>query len=134
LPGPGLADRGEIKDDAARNATMTLATLLGPAVALLLLGAHFARAQWWVLATACVILVGLLLVRRPWVARIVQVALFLGAIEWARTLAALVNARMSLGQPHLRLSLILGAVAVLTVASALVFRQQCVRRWFRIEK
>jgi hypothetical protein len=50
-----------------------------------------------------------------------------------RTLAALVAARMALGQPYLRLSLILGGVAALTAASALVFRARRVRRWFGIE-
>lgn len=113
---------------------MTLLPLLAPVAALLVLAAHFARAQWWVPAAACVALAGLLAVRRPCAARILQVALFLGAIEWVRTLAALVAARLALGQPYLRLSLILGAVAALTLASALVFRIQGVRRWFGIEK
>jgi len=112
---------------------MTLISLLAPAAALLLLAAHFARAQWWVPAALCIALAGLLAVRRPWAARVVQVALFLGAIEWIRTLAALIAARMALGQPYLRLSLILGAVAVLTAASALVYRARRVRRWFGIE-
>jgi len=113
---------------------MTLSALLAPAFALLLLAAHFSRAQSWLLVAACALLIGLLVVRKPWAARLVQVALFLGAIEWVRTLAELVNARMMMGQPYFRLLLILGAVAVLTLASALVFRLQRVRRWFRVEK
>ncbi len=106
---------------------MNALRLLAPAIALLVLAAHFWRAQWWPLAAACVALVGLLVLRRPWVARLVQTALMLGTIEWLRTLAALAAARMALGQPYTRMSLILGAVALATLASALVFRASALR-------
>jgi hypothetical protein len=113
---------------------MNLIRLLPPVLALLLLAAHFARAQWWPLAVACVALIGLLCLRRPWTARLVQAVLMLGAIEWLRTLAALVATRMALGQPHLRLSVILAAVAAITLASALVFRLPALRERYRLPK
>ena len=111
---------------------MNALRLLAPAIALLVLAAHFWRAQWWPLAAICVVLVGLLALRRPWVARLVQTALMLGTIEWLRTLAALAATRMSLGQPYTRMSLILGAVALATLASALVFRTGALRERYRL--
>lgn len=113
---------------------MNLLRLLGPAVALLLLAAHFARAQWWLPAGISVALVGLLAIRRRWAARAVQAALVLGAIEWLRTLAALAATRMAIGQPYARLVVILGVVAGLTLASALVFRSRALRERFRLDR
>jgi len=104
------------------------ALLLLPALALSLLGAHFYRAAAWPLLGLCVLLVLLLAWPRAWVARLVQVALVLGALEWLWTAFWLVQQRLALGQPWLRLALILGAVAVFTAASALVFRSVALRR------
>jgi hypothetical protein len=39
---------------------------------------------------------------------------------------------MALGQPWLRLALILGVVAALTLAAALVFRSRALRQRFRL--
>jgi hypothetical protein len=113
---------------------MNFVRLLPPAVALLLLAAHFARAENWLLTAACVVLVAVLAAARPWAARLVQTALMLGTIEWLRTLAALVATRMALGQPVVRLSLILGAVAAITLASALVFRLPALRLRYRLPR
>lgn len=110
-------------------ATFGLLTL--PAAALLVLAAHFARAQWWVLAALCVALVALLAVRRRWAARTVQFALVAGGFEWLRTLAALMAARVAIGAPTTRLALILGVVALATWASALVFRLPLLAAHFR---
>src|SRR5512136_247639 len=106
--------------------------LLFPAASFALLGAHFHRAGNWPLMLACALPVGLLALPRPWVARLVQVALAIGALEWLWTLFALVQTRVALGQPWLRLALILGAVAVFTAASAGVFRRQPLRERYRL--
>jgi hypothetical protein len=111
---------------------MLTVRLLLPALALLLLAAHFYRAGWLVPAAVSVALVALLAVPRPWAARTVQVALALGALEWLRTLAAFAAARIALGQPYLRLALILGAVAALTAAAAWVFQHRSLRQRFGI--
>jgi hypothetical protein len=111
---------------------MTFLRLLPPFVALLLLAAHFWRSQWWLLAAACVALVGVLALRRQWAARLIQTALMLGSIEWLRTLATLVAARMALGQPYARMTLILGVVAFATFASALVFRTRSLRERYNL--
>jgi hypothetical protein len=101
--------------------TMNILWLLAPALSFALLCAHFYRAGAWLPMVACIALLPLLLLRRGWAARLVQVCLLAGSLEWAWTALLLVQQRMALGQPWLRLVAILGAVALLTAASALVF-------------
>jgi hypothetical protein len=111
---------------------MRIYGLLGlPATALLLLAAHFARAQLWLLAAVSLGLVVVLAIPRRWAARSVQVALVAGGFEWWRTLAALVAARVAVGAPYARLALILACVALATWASALVFRRPVLAARFR---
>lgn len=98
------------------------ALALVPAVALLLLAAHFHRAGLAPLALLALALIALLWVPRAWAARTVQIALAAGGVEWLRTLAAFAGERIAGGQPYLRLVLILLAVALFTAGAALVFR------------
>jgi hypothetical protein len=93
-----------------------------PGLAFALLAAHFHRASAWPLALGCVALIVLLALRRRWVAWLAQACLAAGALEWAWTAAVYVQQRIALGQPWVRLAVILGGVALLTAASALVFR------------
>jgi hypothetical protein len=120
------------KTDADGN--MTLGLLLWPLISLVLLAAHFARAQQWPLTLACAALMGVLALRRRWVPWTLQAALVLGAAEWLRTLLALVASRLALGQPYGRLAAILAAVALLTLGSALVFRVSAVRARYRVPR
>jgi hypothetical protein len=112
---------------------MPIALLLLPSVAAVLLAAHFFRAGQLALAALSLAALLLLAVPRAWAARLLQAALLVGALEWLRTLAAFVAARVALGQPTLRLTLILLAVAAFTAASALVFHQRALRRRYRLE-
>lgn len=110
---------------------MTRLWLTLPSLALALLGAHFYRAGQWLGVAGCALLFVLpWLLTRPWVARLVQVALAAGALEWLWTAFTLVQARQALGQPWLRLALILGTVALLTASAALVFRRRALRERF----
>ncbi len=113
---------------------MPILRLVPVALALIVLAAHFYRAMQFPLAALAVGAVVLLFVPRAWAARVLQAALVLGAIEWLRTLAALVAWRQSEGAPYLRLAAILGAVAVLTALCALVFRARSVRARFRLAR
>jgi len=106
---------------------------LGPVwLSLLVLAAHFYRAQNLLLAVVSLLPLALLLARKSWAARVSQVALGLGALEWLRTLAVLVQERAAMGQPWMRLALILGAVAVLSALATLVFRHAKVRARYRL--
>jgi len=112
---------------------MIFATLSPVWLSLLLLAAHFYRAQNTVLAVAALLLVALLLVRKAWAARVVQVGLGLGTLEWLRTLVVFAQERMAMGQPWLRLALILGAVAAFSALATMVFRQPKVRARFGLQ-
>ena len=106
--------------------------LLPPALALLVLGAHFLRAGHLALVAAAVAVVAIQFVRRPWAARIVQGALVLGTLEWLRTVALLAEERRAAGAPYLRMTLILTGVALATALSLLAFRSRAVREHFRL--
>ena len=109
---------------------MTFLYLLPPLLSLLVLGAHFLRAGNLLLLGAALVLMAILLVRRPWAARAAQVALLFGTAEWARTLVVLAGARARAGEPFARLVTILSGVALATGLSTLVLRTGRVRRWF----
>ncbi len=101
--------------------------LLAPTLALLLLAAHFYRAAEWPWVLASLALLPLMALRRAWVPRLLQLALLVGAAEWVWTAAVLAQQRLALGQPWVRMACILGAVALLTLAAALVFRSAGLR-------
>ena len=103
-------------------------------LSLAVLGAHFLRYDNVAGVAVSLALIGLLYVRRPWVARLVQIALLLGAIEWAHTLYELVQVRMAHGAPVARMALIIGAVTVITLVSALLFQTQTMKRVYRLRE
>ena len=92
------------------------------ALSLVVLGAHFMRYGNSIAVLGLAGLIALLLVRQPWVARLMQVVLILGALEWIRTLYELAQVRAALGQPYTRMVVILGVVAAVTFCSALLFQ------------
>ena len=107
---------------------MRFLLFLLPALSLLVLAAHFFRDGAWPLTLLCIALVGLLAWRRAWVPRVLQGALAAGSVEWAWTAFVLVQERVALGRPWMRLALILGTVALLTAASAFVMER--LRPWY----
>lgn len=111
---------------------MPMALLIFPALAAVLLAAHFYRAGLLLPAVLSMGALVLLAIPRAWSARVLQLVLLAGAIEWLRTLVLFASVRMSMGQPYLRLTLILLAVAGFTAASAIVFRQPALRRRYRL--
>ena len=64
----------------------------------------------------------LLASRRRAAARVLQVLLVAGALEWLRATAVFASERIAMGQPFGRLVAILGGVALFTALSALVFQ------------
>jgi hypothetical protein len=109
---------------------MPVLRLLPAVLALLLLAAHFYRADLAFLVPACIGLVLLMTVRLAWVPRLVAGALVLAALEWLRTLLVLAGARLEAGESWLRLVIILGGVLVLTLAAAWPLRTAAVRHWY----
>jgi hypothetical protein len=105
--------------------------LLPAGLSALVLGAHFLRRGDLGLVAACLVLLGLLFVRRLWAARIVQLVLCAGALKWLRTLAALLPARRAAGEPWVRLVAILGGVALLALLGAALFETRRLRERYR---
>jgi hypothetical protein len=107
---------------------------LSPVIfSLLLLAAHFFRGAHYAAVALMLLLLLSLLIRRDWVPLLLQGVLVLGAIEWLRTLITLVHMRMEFGAPWARLVIILGAVTIFTLASALVFWLPALRQRYRRE-
>ena len=92
------------------------------------LGAHFLRYGNSIGVFVALALTGLLFVRRPWVARLMQVMLVLGTLEWLRTMYELAQMRALHGQPYGRMLVILGIVATVTLCSALLFQSATLKK------
>lgn len=84
-------------------------------------------------AVGALVLLGLLFIRRSWVARLVQFVLILGAVEWFRTLYVLARWRTAQGEPFVRMVVILGIVAAITLGSALLFQSHTLRKTYRLD-
>lgn len=104
-----------------------------PALAFLVLGAHFLRRGQLVFVAAALLLLALLFVPRRWAARAVQAGIVAATVVWIRTAAGFIGERMSAGLPYTRLAIILVAVTLGTAACLLVFRSARVKRFFRLE-
>jgi hypothetical protein len=102
-------------------------------LSLVILGAHFMRYGNSIGVIGALLLIALLIVRQPWVARLMQVVLTLGALEWVRTLYELAQVRAALGQPFTRMMIILGIVAAVTFCSALLFQSPALKKVYRLD-
>jgi len=100
---------------------MNFLRLLPVFLSALLLCAHFLRLELIPVAVLALLFPTLLLFRRSWAIRIVQIFLVLGALEWIRILLIYVAERREIGQPWIRLAFILGFIAIFTGGSALLF-------------
>lgn len=98
----------------------------------LLLAAHFSRHDIPLLVVLTLLSPLVLLIRRPWAARLAQTLLVLGTLEWIRTLVVLTRARQTAGEDWVRMALILGVVAAVTLASTLVFWIPTVRQRYAL--
>lgn len=102
-------------------------------LSLVVLGAHFLREGSEVGVVISIALIGLLVVRRSWAARIVQAALAVGAVEWVLTLYELAQFRAARGEPATRMVIILGIVVAVTLVSALLFQTRALRKIYRLD-
>jgi len=101
---------------------LRIVQLIGVVLSLLVLGAHFMRAGATFFVLAIVVLLVLLAVQRPWAARAVQVALLIGTAEWLRAIASLTRVRIMIGEPYVRMVVIMVIVAAVTFLSAAAFQ------------
>lgn len=113
---------------------MNILRLLPVILSFGLLAAHFSRANLFPLVIVSILIPFLLLIRKAWVARSVQVLLLLGAAEWIRAMFGYIEVRKAIGDDWGRLAIILVTVAALTACSGLVFHGKSLRKRYHIEK
>jgi len=113
--------------------SMNTIKLIPVILSFLLLGAHFYRSGHVVLSGLCVVILFLLFLRKSWVPRMFQLLLILGSLEWLRSLYFFAAMRMAWEQPWTRLAIILGAVALFTALSGLVFRNKKLWSYYQPE-
>ena len=113
---------------------MTFLRLLPVILSFGLLAAHFSRADLLPLLLISLAIPFLLIIKRAWVARTIQVLLLLAAAEWIRSMLGYVDARRSIGDDWGRLAIILIPVALLTASSGLVFHGKSLRKRYQLEK
>jgi len=99
----------------------------------LLLAAHFGRANLFTLQIVVLVIPFLLFWKNKIAAGIVQICLILGSFEWIRTLIYYARIRVENDEPWLRLSIILGLVAILTFATALIFRSKYMKERYGLQ-
>ena len=112
---------------------MNVLRLIPVFLSFLLLAAHFYRAGQVLLTAFCAAVLFLLYVRKSWVPKIIQLLLLAGSLEWLRSLYFLTAMRIARDQPWTRLAIILGAVALFTVLSGLVFQQRKLKAYYQPE-
>lgn len=112
---------------------MWVVLLIPTVISFLLLGAHFLRDGNVALVVVSLMVPLILLIRRCWVTRAVQLILMIAAIEWVRTAIVLAEDRLAAGDPWKRMAAILGGVALWTVCSAFLLESPPVRRRYRSE-
>ncbi|MCP4155240.1 MAG: 4Fe-4S binding protein [bacterium] len=97
----------------------------------ILLAAHYSRASQDWTALLFLFLPLLLFVKKKWVMRVQQSFLLFGSYVWIKTAVFLVNVRMEMGRPWLRLLIILGTVALFTLWGALMFEKKSMRQRYQ---
>ena len=104
--------------------------LIPTLLSFLVLAAHFFRGSHTYLMFACCLAPLLLLFRRTWATRLLQVLLILGALEWVRTTLQIQAIRMETGRDWQRMAIILYSVAGFTFLSSLVYFLPPLRRHY----
>lgn len=112
---------------------MSLILLLPAILSLLVMAAHTMRMGTPFLMAIPLAVILALVWPRKWVARTAQIVLILGGLEWIRATLVYVAARQNHDMPWIRLAIILGSVALVTLLSALVFQSKTLRRRYRLD-
>ena len=111
---------------------MNILRLLPAIFSLLILSAHFSRAGLTSLSLIFLIIPFLLLIKQAWIARLIQALLILGSIEWIRSIFYYVSQRQAIGEPYIRLVIIIGIIALFTGLSALVFKKSALKERYKL--
>ena len=106
-----------------------------PAVlSVIVLAAHFLRDGNMALVVLTLLSPMMLLIPTRLGVRLLQGVLLVGLVEWVRTSWLLASMRDAAGMPWTRMVIILGAVAVFTLVSALLLEKIAQRRLRKAER
>jgi hypothetical protein len=122
----GVAHAGVNRWSAMVGLSRTLVVL-----STLLLGAHVLRTGQLLVVLLVLAVIPLLAVQRPWTGHVISIVLWIGTLEWLRTVVMRVQERSALGQPFGRMVIILGSVAIVTAIAAVLTQRGPLGRWFR---
>jgi len=111
---------------------MNFVRLIPVFLSALVAAAHFLRSGNLLGVLVCFVLAAMLSLRQWWVARLVQVALAVMALEWLRTLLVIIAERQQQQRSWTAAAIILICVAAFTAASALVFLSKPLRRRYHL--
>ena len=89
-----------------------------PLLCIVVLAAHFLRERNSALMLVSIAVIPFLFIRGQWVMRVMQLFFVTASFEWIHTAIVLMTERKALGLPWIRMAVILGIVAALTLASA----------------
>lgn len=98
--------------------------LILPIISSVLLAAHFSRADLNWLVPLALLFPLILLIKRKWIIRIYQIYLICGGLIWIERLLQLRRMRIAAGESWIRLAIILGVVALITLLSALILQNK----------
>jgi hypothetical protein len=96
-------------------------------IAALLLGAHFFRADNFLLLALCLATPLLFLYRKRWSLILLQLTAYGATASWLWTALELIELRQQAGRPWTAAALILGAVALFTLVAGLLMNSRCMR-------
>jgi len=106
--------------------------LIPVVLSFVLIGAHFLRSNNLILVGLSLLCICLLFVKKALIARLIQVVLVLGAVEWVYTTYVFASMRMENGMPWVRLVIILGVVICFTLGSSGVFFLRTQKERYRL--
>jgi hypothetical protein len=107
---------------------MTFLLVLPSIVAVITLAAHYARFGAYFVSVLLLALLPLLLIDRKWVARMMEVVLALAALEWVLILVDVIGQRNIENRDFSKTAIILGATALFSLVSALLYETPRLRR------
>lgn len=93
-------------------------------ISYLILSAHFFREGEIVLTAVYLFLPFLLFIKNRWSIIFLRIFSYGGVIIWLQTIYVLAFARISMGEPWLKMAIILGAVTVFTLYAGLLLNSK----------
>ena len=98
----------------------------------LVMAAHLGRANMFILQIITLLIPFILIWKNKISARVMQLFLIVYGIEWIRTINYYAQIRITKGEDWSRLAIILGVVALLNFATALVFRTKSMKERYKL--